>query len=332
MDISCAFPTTLRSPDDVAVAEELGYARAWLYDTPQQSPDVWMSLALAAQRTTRIGLGPGVLVPSLRHPMVNAAATATLAEMAPGRVAVGFGTGFSGRRAMGYPGLGMKFMSEYVSAFKGLLAGETVEWEGARMRMLHPDGSAPARPIDVSVLFGVHGPRGGEVAAELGDGLLLSFPNPLPSFTTDFAWAAVLAWGTVLGDDESTDSAHARAAAGPGWALSYHATYEFGGLDAVRALAGGEVWADVIEAGDPADRHLRVHDQHCIALNEADERAWESGAHSMLREWTVSGSRSEVRERVAELRDQGISEFVIQPCGANVRDELERFKEATDGL
>ena len=51
----------------------LVYQRAWFYDTPQQSPDVWMMLALAAQRTERIGLGPGVLVPSLRHPMVNAA-------------------------------------------------------------------------------------------------------------------------------------------------------------------------------------------------------------------------------------------------------------------
>ena len=98
MEVSCAFPTALDSPDNIALAEQLGYHRAWIYDTPQQSPDVWMTLALAAQRTERIGLGPGVLVPSLRHPMVNAAATATLCALAPGRVAVSFGTGFTGRR------------------------------------------------------------------------------------------------------------------------------------------------------------------------------------------------------------------------------------------
>ncbi len=91
MQVSCAFPTALDSPDNIALAEELGYDRAWVYDTPQQSPDVWMTLALAAQCTERIGLGPGVLVPSLRHPMVNAAATATLCALAPGRVAVSFG-------------------------------------------------------------------------------------------------------------------------------------------------------------------------------------------------------------------------------------------------
>ena len=131
MDISCAFPTTLSSPADIAVAEELGYARAWLYDTPQNSPDVWMSLALAAERTSRIGLGPGVLIPSLRHPMVNAAGTATLEAMAPGRVAISFGTGFTGRRAMGYGAITWKFMAEYIQAFKALLRGETAQLGGS---------------------------------------------------------------------------------------------------------------------------------------------------------------------------------------------------------
>src|SRR6195256_6736627 len=102
MHVSCAFPARMSSPEDIRIAEDLGYERAWLYDTPQQTPDVWMTLALAAERTERIGLGPGVLVPTLRHPMVNAAATASLAALAPGRVEVAFGTGFTGRRAMGY--------------------------------------------------------------------------------------------------------------------------------------------------------------------------------------------------------------------------------------
>src|SRR5919107_2688485 len=171
MEISCAFPTALDSPDHIALAEELGYDRAWLYDTPQQSTDVWVTLALAAQRTRRIGLGPGVLVPSLRHPMVNAAATAALAALAPGRVAVSFGTGFTGRRAMGYRAITWSYMESYIRAYRGLLRGEVVEWEGAQMQMMHPDGHAPARPVDVPVLVGALGPKGHAVASELGDGL-----------------------------------------------------------------------------------------------------------------------------------------------------------------
>src|SRR5438270_6169352 len=164
MDVSVAFPTALDSHENIALAEELGYARAWLYDTPQNSPDVWMSLALAAERTERIGLGPGVLVPSLRHPMVNAAATATLAALAPGRTAVAFGTGFTGRRAMGYRAIPWSFMTAYIDAYRGLLHGDIVEWEGARMQMMHPDGSGPPRPIDVPILVGALGPKGRAVA------------------------------------------------------------------------------------------------------------------------------------------------------------------------
>ena len=83
------------------LAEQLGYRNAWCYDTPALQLDVWMTLALAAQRTSRIGLGPAVLIPTLRHVMTNAAAIATLAQLAPGRTAIGIGTGFTGRLALG---------------------------------------------------------------------------------------------------------------------------------------------------------------------------------------------------------------------------------------
>ena len=130
--ISVAFATTLDTPEHVELAEQLGFARAWLYDTPQQSPDVWMCLALAAQRTSSIGLGPGVLVPTLRHPMVNAAATAALERLAPSRVAVGFGTGHTGRRAMGQPKpIPWSYMSRYITAFRHLLEVRQVLEVGA---------------------------------------------------------------------------------------------------------------------------------------------------------------------------------------------------------
>src|SRR5438093_9600503 len=171
MKLSCVFAPLMDTPENIAIAEKLGFERAWIFDTPHQSPDVFMTLARAAERTDRIGLGPGVLVPSLRHPMVAAAATATLASLAPGRVAVAFGTGFTGRRAMGYRAIPWSFMAAYIRAYRGLLRGETIEWEGTRMRMLHPPGHAAPRPVDVPVIIGALGPKGAAVARELGDGL-----------------------------------------------------------------------------------------------------------------------------------------------------------------
>ncbi|MEU3271357.1 LLM class flavin-dependent oxidoreductase [Saccharomonospora sp. NPDC006951] len=323
MEVSCAFPTALDTPGDIAMAEQLGFHRAWVYDTPQQSPDVWMTLALAAERTERIGLGPGVLVPSLRHPMVNASATATLCALAPGRVAVAFGTGFSGRRAMGYGAVRWSFMEAYLRAYRGLLRGEVVEWDGARMRMLHPGGHAPSRPVDVPVLVGALGPKGGEVARKLGDGLFATLR--IPDYAGEFSWSAYLLWGTVLDEGEPADSEHARSAGGPGWALSFHGAYEFGGQEAVRALPGGEEWLGVVGKTGDTERHLSVHSGHCVELNDADDAAWRAGGHSTLRDVTLSGTAEEVRRGLDELAALGVTEVVYQPCGPDVRTELERF-------
>src|SRR5258707_15590344 len=102
-----------------------------------------MMLALAAKRTTTIGLGPGVLVPTMRHPMVNASATAALAALAHGRVAVAFGTGFAGARALGAAPASWSYLRDYVHTFRGLLSGARVTWQGTRIQMMHPDGHAP---------------------------------------------------------------------------------------------------------------------------------------------------------------------------------------------
>ena len=57
MDISVGFPTNLQTPDHIVRAEQLGYSRAWCYDAPAVFADIWMTLARAADRTSRIGLG-----------------------------------------------------------------------------------------------------------------------------------------------------------------------------------------------------------------------------------------------------------------------------------
>src|SRR4051795_11148388 len=321
MKLSCVFAPLMDTPDDIAIAERLGFERAWVFDTPHQSPDVFMTLGRAAERTDRIGLGPGVLVPTLRHPMVNAAATASLAALAPDRVAVAFGTGFTGRRAMGYGAVPWAFMDRYIRAYRGLLRGETVEWEGARMRMLHPPGHAAPRPVEVPVIISALGPKGAAVARELGDGLYVTLS--LPDFANEFSWVSYLFWGTVLDEGEDPASERVRAAGGPGWALGYHGAYEFG--TPLEDLPGGPEWNAVAERTPPEERHFAVHEQHCVGLNEADRAAWDAGGHAMLQEVTMSGTADRLRERFGSLAEQGVTELVFQPCGPDIRGELEAF-------
>ena len=72
--------------------------------------------------------------------MVNAAATAMLTGLAPGRVELAIGSGFSGRFAMGKKPNRWAFVAEYAQQLVALLAGETVWYaHDAVMAYKHED-------------------------------------------------------------------------------------------------------------------------------------------------------------------------------------------------
>jgi 5,10-methylenetetrahydromethanopterin reductase len=325
MDISCAFATSPETPDQIAAAERIGYRRAWCYDSPALYPDVWMTLALAAKQTNEIGIGPAVLVPALRHPMVNAAAIATLASLAPGRVAVAFGAGFTGRYTLGQRAMRWTEVAEYVRAVRHLLHGEEAVWEGAVTKMIHPDGYVPARPIDVPILIGADGPKGREVARELGDGI---FAAGIPPAGSDLpSWRALLAFGTVLDESEPPDAPRVIDAAGHGLAVVFHAVYERRGAEGVDGLPGGTTWREAVERVPEERRHLAVHQDHLVKVSERDLPAVREAA-SLLPSFTFTSTAAGLRDRVRELEDLGITEIAYQPAGPSISSELERFMTA----
>ncbi len=312
MDISCAFATAMDTPDHVALAEQLGFRRAWLYDSPALYPEVFMTLARCAERTSRIGLGPGVLIPSLRHPMTAAASIAALEALAPGRVVIGVGSGFTGRHCLGKRPLAWATVSAYVRTVQALLRGEQPEWEGAVIQMLHPEGFGAPRPVHVPWVVGVQGPKGQAVAREVGDGAFSLFP------VEGFDWMVQLAFGTVLDDGEDAGSERAIAAAGPAVAVLLHGSYEQGTpIDAS--------WAAEIETVDARTRHLAVHDRHLIAVTERD-RPYITG--ELTRAFTYTGTASEIREKLAAAASTGVTEIAFQPAGPDIPRELRAFANA----
>jgi len=310
--LSAAFATSLESPDHIRLAEDLGYDRAWLYDGGPLGPDVWMILALAAMKTERIGLGPGVLVPTLRHPVVNASAAAALECLAPGRAAVAFGTGVSGWVMGGKP-IPWSYMRRYVQAFRALLHGETVAWNGGKIRMLH--ASVPT-PVEIPVYIAAIGPKGLAVAHDVGDGLFAM--SRVPAQAREFS---------VLTELESDADERVRASGGPGLMPIFHGGYEMFGEDFVASLPGGRQWLEVVRRAPEDERHLIVHQGHLRYLNEADEAAWQAGAHALLRKFTISGTADEVRGNVEALADQGVTELVYQPIH-DVERELRALASA----
>jgi 5,10-methylenetetrahydromethanopterin reductase len=324
--ISCVFAPSLDTPAHIELAEQLGYRRAWCYDSPAVYADPWMVLALAAGRTRAIGLGPASLVPSLRHPVVTAAALATLAGLAPGRVSTAFGTGLTGRMLLGERPLRWAEVEEYVRTVLALLRGEETSWNGSLVRLSQPDGFAAARPADVAVLIAADGPRGRAVAAGLGDGVVTT-RVPRDAAGRGPATQVLLAFGTVLDDGEDAASARAVAAAGPALAAACHAIYESKGAAGVDKLPGGREWREAVEAVELPRRHLAVHDGHLVALSQQDE-ALLARAAPLLESWTMTGTRAGIGARLRALPKTGITEIAYQPMGPDIPRELTAFAQA----
>ena len=316
LQISAGFPP---GPDVVAharVAEELGYERVWLFDSPALYPDVWMNLARVAEHTERVAIGPAVLVPGLRHPLTQATAIATLEALAPGRVVVAIGTGFTGRMALGQRAMPWADTRTYIAQVRGLLEGESMVIDGAVVKMIPPDGYLPHRPISVPILVAANGPKGFAVAHELGDGVM-SVVGSYP----EFPWCALLVFGTVLDPGESPDSERAFAAAGPALTVVYHGMYE-SDPDLVDAFPGGSEWRAALEQIPDHTRHLALHEDHVVAVTERD-RPLLSG--DGLTSFTWTGEADALRERLDASAAAGTTEILYAPIGPDVARELEAF-------
>ena len=314
------------------VAEQLGYDRAWVYDTPQQSPDVWMTLALAADRTERIGLGPGVLVPSLRHPMVNAAATATLVapRARPGRGLVRHRL----HRAGGRWATGRSPGSSWTPTSgpsADCCAARSVEWEGAQMQMLHPDGHAPARPVEVPCWSAHSARRATRSRSELGDGLYLTLQ--LPEFATEYSWVALPGLGHR---PRRRRARRLRARSRRGWprmgaGVPRRLRVRRAGRRAWRCPAGPD-WLDVVERAPDGraapDRPLRPLRRAQRGRPGRVERR--RPRHAALGH-AQRHPRRGPRQARASSPSTGVTEIVFQPCGPDTETELERFLEAARG-
>jgi len=315
MELSCAFAPGSGTPDHIVLAEQLGYRRAWVYDSPALYADVWATLALAATHTSSIDLATGVLIPSLRHPVVTAAAVATLCGLAPGRFTMGVGSGFTGRHTLGKRPNRWAFVEEYVRCVQDLMAGEEPMWDGARVAMMHSAGLVPDRPLEVPTVIGVSGPRGEAVARRVADGVIAA------RATSGWDWSAQLTFGTVLDDGESIDSPRVRRAAGHGAAVAVHALYERGGPQAADRIPGMAAWLEAIEAVPAERRHLETHRGHLVELNAFDGSVV---TPELIGSLTWTGTVDDLAPRLAEAETAGATEIAFQPAG-DIERELRAF-------
>jgi G6PDH family F420-dependent oxidoreductase len=154
----------------------------WL-DSQGHSPFAWTVLGVIAAATDRLGLATGVTCPTVRyHPAIIAQAAATLALVSEGRFTLGVGAGerlnehVVGR---GFPAARERqaMLREALEIIRRLWRGGYHSYEGRYLQL--EDARVfdlPAQPPPIAVAAG--GPGAARIAAELGDALFATEPDP----------------------------------------------------------------------------------------------------------------------------------------------------------
>jgi len=323
--LSVALPPSRSIVEHARLAARLGYRRVFVFDSPALYGDIWVALARIAESVPGIDVATGVAVPSLRHPLVTASAIAAIEELAPGRVAAYFGTGFSARLAMGRRGVRWADLATYFTQVRALLRGDVIEIDGARCQLLHSPGFGPPRPIDVPLGLAPAGPKGFAVARDLAGTVILAGP-PGPD-QRHWDEIVLLAHGTVLDPGEDHGSQRVADAVGPWYATTVHGRYEWA-RGTLPEVPGGAGWLAGIEAERPdGERHLAVHEGHLVTVTDRD-RPLVAAAGERLLASPFTGSAAEVAAQLRLVRAAGVTEVAYQPGGSDIARDLEAFAAA----
>jgi alkanesulfonate monooxygenase SsuD/methylene tetrahydromethanopterin reductase-like flavin-dependent oxidoreductase (luciferase family) len=325
-------------------AEELGFASLWFADSQMIWSDVYATLALAADRTSRIRVGTGIAVTGTRPAPVTAAAIATINAIAPGRTFLGVGAGNTAMRIMGRKPQRIAAFDRYLAELKPLLRGEEarVGEDGVPIRHIMRDEGFVNFDDPIPLHVSGFGPRSLGLAGRHGDGAVLGFPptrGVLERFLGMIESGAADA-GRTLPDDyrttalttisvldpgETLDSPRVRAECGAMAIATLHYAYDsWRQLGQRPPKAVEDVWEDYCAMLDalPAERlHQRVHAGHnCFVLPEEERFV----TPALIRNSCLVGTRDELLERIADYADAGLDELMILPAFAPRFDVIER--------
>lgn len=314
-------------------AESLGYDSVWVTDSQMLFSDCYAVLALAATRTTRLRLGPGVAICGTRIPPVHVAAMATLNKLAPGRLFLGIGTGNTAMRAMGQRPMKLAEYAEYLRVLRALLRGETVDYTlDGRTRpitMLMRDerkymSLEPGIPLYVSAF----GPRAMELAGEHGDGLVFAIPPRGVPVAEALGHArrgverarrrfetfrsCALTNIVLLEPGEAVDSERVIRSFGPNVMASVYYFYDEvreRGIDPPAFLA--PIWkryCALVEEIPPERRHFRTHEYHYSFLHPGEAELIDA---NLVRATCLVGTAPELIERIRDLEREGLQELMF---------------------
>ena len=154
-------------------AEASGFTHLWVYDSPVLWQEPFAILGLILAETERITVGPMVTNPGTRDWTVLASTFATLNEMHGLRTICGMGRGDSALRYIGRHPRSLKEMAEAMRVVKGLVAGQSVEYNGREIAFPWVE-----QGWDLPMWGAGYGPMALDCIGRNADGFILQLADP----------------------------------------------------------------------------------------------------------------------------------------------------------
>jgi 5,10-methylenetetrahydromethanopterin reductase len=297
----------------VKLAEDENFEYVWITDH-YNNKNVYEALALIANESETIKLGPGVTNPYVRAPAITAAAIATLDEISNGRATLGIGPGDKAT----FDVLGIEWtkpvttIKESVKEMRTLLAGEKTP-SGAQL------GGVKTVQDLVPIYQGAQGPKMLETAGEIADGVLINASNP-----KDYETAIPLIKKGA--ENSSKDLSEIDIGA-------YTATSI--GTDSNAAKNAAKIVVAFIAAGSPSPvlkRHglpTTIKDKLGELISKGDfGGAIGAVDDKLLDAFSVCGTPDEFIPKIKALEDGGVTQYVAgSPIGKDKEESIKLLGE-----
>ena len=264
----------------------------------------------------------------MRHLVATAGALATLNALAPGRVDVVVGTGFTSQAMINKKPATWAEAEAYAIGLRGLLAGQEIEWDGEIVTLPYGRISGIELPADVRIWIAAHGPKGLGVAERVADGVVTNPGHGTKNSVWSHERVYVQVNGTVLEDGEGLDSERVLEAAGPAAALHLH----LGAEGAAAGMAELDGFHARIGEVDQRRRHIETHRGHLTELTDL-ERPFVTP--ELIARATETGTPGEMRAYLDGLERSGVTGALYFPAGRAIARELAAFAAsaaAVEGL
>lgn len=357
MDVGILMTPGAGTTDMVVRAENAGFDTAWFVESPVLFGDAFVGMAAAAAATSRIKVASGVTNPVLRSAPVLAATFATLEVNSPGRIIMGIGTGFTSTGAMGLAPAKLAETAAFVENVRSLLSGaptDVVFPDGTERRVGFLNDSLPwvDTAARVPVYFAASGPKALEVAAVVGDGVILGGTTQ-PDIIRDCidvisasreragldpttlhlgVSPSVFLTDRDVDLDDPGDFEELRELLGP---KSLAPALNLSTLAArsqrvpaaltEQLLAVKAAYRPPSDDGDPRTKHMRAYKGYMTELRDDQRPLITPG---VLRATTVVGSAAQCREQLERLQASGITHVVLSPLPHHRDTVIEGFGAA----